>query len=288
VTGYALRDGLALVISVNDAAWETITVRTGDFARVEAATAAELAAVIDRAGIVTATVDRDGRLVLATVSRGATASIELDPVRSTAAEALGLADGPLRVEGSGPLAARLVSQTAAPYALPTGAELSVAIDGQLRRISFKDARPGGTSAEEVASAINDRFPGVARVTRDARVMLQSPTPGAGSSVRVEPGRAGPRTADAAGIIGFSGPAALSEVAEGNPTSARTAQLVSGGRRPALGVENLTGAPIEFLFVTRSAVLRARGSIRISPAEAAHRPLQRLIAEGAVRLTATPR
>jgi hypothetical protein len=56
----------------------------------------------------------------------------------------------------------------------------------------------------------------------------------------------------------------------------------------LGVENLTGAPIEFLFVTRSAVLPARGSIRISPAEAAHRPLQRLIAEGAVRLTATPR
>jgi hypothetical protein len=288
VTGYALRDGQALVISVNDAAWETITFRTGDFARVEAATAAEVAEVVGRAGTVTATVDCDGRLVLATVSRGATASIELDPVRSTAAEALGLADGPLRVEGSGPRAARLVSQAAAPYALPKGAEMSVAIDGQLRRISFKDVTPGGASAEEVASAINERFPGVAGVTRDARVMLQSPTPGAGSSVRVEPGRAGPRTADAAGIIGFSGPAALSEVPGGDPASTRVAQLASGGRRPDLGVENLTGAPIEFLFVTRSAVLPARGSLRISPAEAAHRPLQRLIAEGAVRLTATPR
>jgi hypothetical protein len=287
VRGYALRDGLALVVSVNDAAWETITFRTGDFARIEAATAAEVAEVVRRAGIVTATVDPDGQLVFETVSRGATASIELDPVRSTAAEALGLADGPLRVEGSGPPAARLVSQAAAPYALPKGAEMSLAIDGEQRRISFGKVTPGGTSAEEVASAINDRFPGVARVTRDGHLMLQSPTPGAGSSVRVEPGRAGPRTADAAAIIGFSGAAALSEVAEGAPASARAARVVAGGRRPDLAVENLTGAPIQFLFVTRSAVLPARGSIRISPAEAAHRPLQRLIAEGAVRLTARP-
>ena len=287
MTSYALRDGLVLVLSVNDAAWETITFRAGDVASIGDATAAEVAAVIARAGTVTATVDPDGRLVLATAARGATASIEIDPARSTATEALGLASGPLRVDGSGPPAARLVSQAAAPYALPKGAEMSVALDGQLRRISFKDVTPGGTSAEDVASAINDRFPGVAGVTRDGRVMLQSPTPGAGSSVRVEPGRAGPRTADAAGIIGFSGPAALSEVAGGDLASARAAQLVSSGRRPDLGVENLTGAPIEFLFVTRTAVLPARGSIRISPAEAAHRPLQRLITEGAVRLTATP-
>ena len=50
------------------------------------------------------------------------------------------------------------------------------------------------------------------------------------------------------------------------------------------VHNLTASPIQLVMVTRTLDVPAGGAAALSPAEAAHRPLQRLAESGAVRLT----
>ena len=56
------------------------------------------------------------------------------------------------------------------------------------------------------------------------------------------------------------------------------------RTPHLMVHNLTASPIQLVMVTRTLDVPAGGAAALSPAESAHRPLQRLAASGAVRLT----
>jgi hypothetical protein len=53
--------------------------------------------------------------------------------------------------------------------------------------------------------------------------------------------------------------------------------------PSLVVHNLTASPIQLVMVTRTLNIPGNGSKTLSPAEAAHRPLQRLAESGVVRL-----
>jgi hypothetical protein len=275
---YPLTDGDTLTVSVDGGAWETITFAAGDFGDVAAATAEELAAVLNRSGSLAARADDDGNLVLATASSGGNASLEIDAGRSTAAPALGLSTGQPAAYGAGLQAARLVSLAAAPFPLPKDAELYLVVDGRRRRVSFdKDITANAATADEVVAAIN-RARKIARVARDDRVMLTSPTIGPESSLEIVPGRVDEGHPDAAVVLGFVGGNAFSQ-----PHTAEPATLVCGGQQTGLVVVNLTAAPIELYLAEGPTVLPARGALPIAPGDAGHDALQRLIDQGAVRL-----
>jgi hypothetical protein len=274
---YQVAEGSTLVFSVDDGAWETVVFAAGGADEPAPTTAEELARALNRSGTLAAYADDEGTLVLATASRGAHTSLDLDLARSTAAAALGLAAGWAHARGSGLQAARLVSRVAAPFPLPRGAEMTVVVDERRYRVTFdKQIAPGNASALQVVGAINAKRR-IARVTRDARVVLTSPTVGLGSRLLVEAGR--PEQPDAAAILGFVGAAALSW-----PHPTEPATLVCSGQRAQLRVVNLSASPIEFLLPTGRVVLPPREALPLSPSDVAHGPLQRLIEQGAVRLT----
>lgn len=275
---YRLTDGDTLVFSVDGGAWETATFGAGDVGDLEAATAEELAAVLNRSGTLAARADEDGTLVLATASQGGDVSLDIDVARSTAAPALGLSAGQPTAYGTGLQAARLVSLAAAPYPLPQNAELYLIVDGRRRRVGFdRDVTAGAATADEVVAAIN-RARRIGRVTRDDRVMLVSPTIGPESSLEVQPGRTEEGHPDAAAIIGFVGSNAVSR-----PYTAEPAVMACGGQPSGLVVVNLTAAPVELYLSSGPTTLPARGTVPIAPGDAGHDALQRLIDQGAVRL-----
>jgi hypothetical protein len=275
MTVYRLKEGDTLVASVDEGAWETITFKASDFKNAEAATVEEVAQVIQASGILSARVD-NGNLVLATPTQGGHASLEIDRERSSAAGALGLLSAPARTSGSGLQAARLIVMASEPFSLPKGSEMAVVIDGKKSRITFDKK---ATTAAEVAQAINAKAKGAARASRDGRIILTSPTVGPGSSIEVQSGRTESGDADAAAILGFSGAAALAR-----PHSAEPGEIRCVPASPGLTVTNLTSAPIELHFTTGAMVLPARGAAPLPSGEAANRPLQRLIEQGAVRLS----
>jgi hypothetical protein len=160
--------------------------------------------------------------------------------------------------------------------------MTITVNGRRRRITFeKGITAGKATAAQVAETINAKLAGIARVTRDDRVMLTSPSVGVDSRLQVKPGRVDRGKVDAAAILGFVGAAAISQ-----PYKAEPARLVCSGQRVGLSVVNLTADPIELHFPTGTTVLPARSSLPLSPTEAAHGPLQRLIERGVVRLTSS--
>lgn len=276
---YPLNDGDTLVISIDGGAWETITFAAGDFSDIAATTAEELAAVLNRSDTLAARVDDAGDLILTTASRGGNASLEIDAGRSTAAAALGLSAGQMAAYGTGLQAARLVSLAAAPFPIPNDAEMYLVVDGRRRRVRFdRDVTPAAATADEVVTAIN-RAREIARVARDDRVMLTSPTIGPASSLEIVPGRVDEGHPDAAVVLGFVGGNAFSQ-----PHTAEPATLVCGGQQTGLVIVNLTAAPIELYLASGPTTLPARGALPIAPGDAGHDALQRLIDQGAVRLT----
>lgn len=285
MTAYLLNDGDTLVFSANESDWETVTFKKGDFVDVGAATAEELAQVLNRSGSLDARPDAEGRLVLATAASGGHTLLEVDLQQSTASSALGLAGA--QAHGSGLQAARLISRVSGPktkpYNLPLEAELYLVVDGRRQRLSFNKLLNPQATAAEVVEYINGqaKLKGIASLSRDDRVILTSPTVGAGSSLAVEPGRTDHGKIDAAPILGFTGGAALSQ-----PHITRPAELVCSGRQAGLQIHNLTGSPIELHLPTGSIVLPARGAMPLSPGDIAHSPLQRLIQQGQVRLSKT--
>jgi hypothetical protein len=287
-TTYELRDGMTLVYSVNDAAWRTVTFAAADFADIGAATAKEVAKVLTATGDLRPATDAEGNVVIAparAIGRGS--SLEIDHEKSTAAPALGLSADAPRAEGTGARAARLVSANAEPYAIVAGAELEVTVDGNTKRLALRPITDGAATAAEIATAINAKLPGVATVTRDQHVLISSKKAGPDTHVRVAADPALPEDQNPAFILGFSGERAedkgeAAHARKGEKT--RQARLVASGLRSRLRVWNLGASPVELVMVTRTAVVPAGGSLALSSAEAAHRPLQRLIERGAMRLT----
>jgi hypothetical protein len=276
---YALTGGDTLVFSVDGGAWETITFAAADFADVGAATADELASVLNRSETLAASVDENDCLVLKTASKGGHTSLTIDLARSTAAAALGLAAGQGHAQGAGLESARLVSAHAAPFRLPAGAQMSVVVDGQRRRFTFEtEITPGRATATEVVDVLNAKLKRVARVTRDSRVMLTSPSVGPGSRLEVEGPRPDSGKPDAAAILGFAGAVAVSQ-----PYRAEPARLLCSGQVIGVSLVNLTAGPIELHLTAGPAVLPARGTIPLAAGDAASETLQRLIEQGAVRL-----
>lgn len=274
---YRLEDGATLVVSVDGGAWEPIIFSKADFADVAQATAAEVAKVVDGHDLLQASVDEAGDLIICSATRGSTASLEIDAERSTAAGALGLGGAPAAT-GSGLNPARLIGLATAPFPLPVGAELTVVLDGKRRKVTFsRGITADAATADEVASAINSRLKGLARPTRDDRVMLTSSTCGPDSSIEViGPGDSG--AADAATILGFVGAASVS-----HPYTAEPAVLRAAGPWTGLALANLTATPIE-LHLPAGALWAPPGqAVPIAAEAAAHPALQRLIAQGAVRL-----
>jgi hypothetical protein len=280
MTTYRLRDDDALVFSANGGAWETVTFEGKDFKDPEAATAEELAAVLNRSGTLAAYADADGTLVLATASAGGHTSLEVDVEASSAAAALGLGLGRAAAQGEGVRAARVVSLAAEPFALPTGSEMSVNVDDQRRKVSFDEGiTAGAATAAEVCKVINAKRKKVADVMRDGRVAITSLTVGLKSKVEIEP--APPDKTDAAAILGFIGAAAFDQ-----PYRAEPARLACrGAQAGGLEVHNLTASPIEIHLASGTTVLPARGSVPLAAGDAGNSQLQRFIAQGAVRLAA---
>jgi hypothetical protein len=273
MTGYRLHEGDTLALRVDDGPWQTVVF---DSAHFPAATAddtggievsgADLAAAADALVGIAATVDDDGRVVLATADSGESATLEIDP--GSAAAALGLGAGVVR--GAGPGHARLVGAEAGPYTLPAGAELVVQVDAaKPRTMTFDEDGPEEWTAEQIAASINKQARRkVAAATGDGHVRLASPTQGVGS--RVEVGGA------AAAVLGFTGPAALSD-----PYRAEPARLVCrpGGSTGRVVVQNLTPAPIELHLPTGRQVLPALGRLVVDRDDAL---LRQLAAHGTVR------
>jgi hypothetical protein len=279
---YRLSNGDRLIVSVDETEPEEIVFHSREFDDIAKATPEEVAAVLDRSGALEASVTEEGTVVLATESEGGHTSIDVDLTESTAAPALGLAASASRASGSGPRAARLVSATQEPYRLPAGAQLSLLLDGSRRRISFDDEDTGkDLSAAEAAKAVNAKARRrVAYATRDGRLMLQSPTIGAGSRLEVQPGGGVRGKTDASEALGLVGEATLDE-----PHPAAPAMLELSGRQVELRVSNLTAMPIEMHFPTGIAVLPPHGSLPLTGGEMAHLPLQRLVEEGALAVAA---
>lgn len=276
---YRIADGDTLTFSVNNGAWETITFKADDFQESKAAHAEELVNVLNRSSDLAPSIDEEGSLVLATATSGSHAVLEIDLARSSAAAALGLAGEHTRARGAGLEAARLVSRVAAPFALPLGAEMAVVVDGRRRRIIFdRGITAGKATAAEVVAIINNKQKGIARVSRDNRVMLTSPSVGVHSRLEIEGGRVDEGKIDAAAILGFVGTATVSQ-----PYTAEPARLFCRSQRVGLRVVNLTASPIELHFPTGTVVLPARGSLPLLAGAETHGQVQYLIGQGTVRL-----
>ncbi len=278
---YRLNDEDVLIFSVNGTRWETITFEAKDFTDIHAATAEELVGALNKSGSLAAYVDDQGALVLATAAAGGHTSLDVDLAQSSAAAPLGLASGQEQARGEGLRAARLVSLAAEPFALPLGATMTVVVDGQRRKVSFGDGiTENQATADEVARVINAKKKKIADPSRDGRVILTSTTVGAGSRLAVEPGRGEQGETDASAILGFVGAAAFDQ-----PHRLEPARIICGGQSIGLQVVNLTASPVELYFSASTAVLPAHASLPLAPAEAANPQLQRLIAQGVVRLMA---
>jgi hypothetical protein len=277
MTGYRLREGDTLALRVDDGPWQTVVFDPAHFpgATVDdtggiEVSGADLAAAADALDGVTATVDDDGRVVLATADSGESAILEIDPACAAAA-ALGLGAGV--AHGAGPGHARLVGAAAGPYELPVGAELVVQVDAaKPRTMTFDEDGHEEWTAEQIAASINKQARRkVAAATGDGHVRLASPTQGVGS--RVEVG------GDAAAVLGFTGPAALSDPYRAEPARLVCRPAGSGGR---VVVENLTPAPIELHLPTGRQVLPARGRLVVGRDAADDALLRHLAAHGTVR------
>jgi hypothetical protein len=283
MTGYRLTEGATLVLRIDDGPWQTLVLDaetipqatatgTGELA----ATGADLAEAIGALDGITGGVDADGRLVLSTVDAGETTVLDVDPVASTAAAALGLGPGgTVSARGSGPGSASLTGVHGGPYALPRAASMTVHVDGKARKVSFDEDREQWT-AEDVAARINGQLHRrVARATGDGRVRITSPTQGVGSRLTVT-APAGD-VPDAAAVLGFTG-----EAAHSDPYRTEPARLVCRPAADTAVVENLTSAPIELQLPTGRCVLPARGRLVVARDLAADGLLLRLVAQGTVR------
>jgi len=283
MTTYRLTEGATLVLRVDDGPWQTLVF---DEAKLKAATTdagelqttgEELAETISALDGITGAVDGEGRLVLSTVETGETAVLEVDPVASTAAAALGLGPGgSVTASGLGPGSASLTSVHSGPYALPSKASMTVYVDGKARKVAFGDEEHPPLTAEDIADQINRQLRRqVARATGDGRVRITSPTQGVDSRVSVtEPASGVP---DAAAVLGFTGGAAHSE-----PYRTEPGRLTCKPAAETAVVENLTSAPIELQLPTGRCVLPARGRLVVSRDLAADSLLLRLVAQGTVR------
>ena len=197
--------------------------------------------------------------------------------KSTAAPALGLDSQNRRTNGTGLQGAQLVSPNTEPYAVTRGSELTLVVDGRARQVVFKVGLTWGRAkAEQVVKAINTRKATLARVTRDGRIAITSPSIGEKSQLRVDP--APPGTPDAAGPLGFTGPVGASW-----PHRTEPARLVCAGAASILRLQNLTAGPVELHLPRGTTVLAARGSMALAPDDAGQGTLQRLIQQGIVRL-----
>jgi hypothetical protein len=274
---YAVDKGDTLVFSVDGGAWETVTFKAADLAQPGAATAAELAAAVNRSGSLAAFADGEDQLVLATAGGGADATVEVDLARSSAAAALGLSTQRRSAGGSGLSPARIRSLKAEPFAIPAGAELRLEVDSRSYLVAFtKGISAGKATCAQVCQVVNAKRR-VARPTRDRRVMLVSPTVGPSSRLEVKPGRAG--KPDAAAPLGFVGAAAISW-----PHRSEPAALVCAGRAPGVQAVNLTAGPVELHLAGGTAHLAPGASIRLAGADVASPAVQRLAMQGVVRVT----
>jgi hypothetical protein len=278
VKTYALNDGGTLVLSIDRAPWQTARFDAADFADIRRATAAELVRVLKRIAGLAPAVDGHGDLVLATAAKGPHASLDVDVARSTAAGALGLGDGILSAVGSGLWPAMLETGAAEPFAIPAGAELTVETAGRRRVVRFTTITPGAATAQQVATALNGEFKGIAHRTRAGTVVLRTNAVGPATRLRID--HAARTHPDAAAPLGLVGSAAFNQ-----PYRAEPARLVCRGRRAGLHVVNLTGNQIELHSDQGTTLLPARGSVSVTPNETAQPQLQRLVRDGLLRLAA---
>lgn len=281
MTTYRLQKGDTLVFSVDFAPWQCIRFRRQDFADIAAATADEVAAVIQRDANLDAVVE-NGRLTLVSRSRGSDSRLDIDIPQSSGAAALGIVANPC-VRGRGIPPAQLISRNTQPFSIPDGAELRLAVDGKSRKFVFKRSVVGrNASAEDVAGAMNRGRKTLARPTRDGRVAITSPSIGPESGLRLEPNRIAAGKTDAAPSLGFVGSAAHSQ-----PCSSDSAALVCRGQATGVQAVNMTGRQIELHFTTGTVVLPPRVSMTVTPGQVAHPPLQQLIRSNKVRLESIP-
>src|SRR2546422_441375 len=278
MTTFALADGMTLVISVVDGEWETVTCVARDLDDVGADEVAQGGggpeALRHRAD--ESRSERGSRPRVQYQRRR-----QLDRGRSGRVDGRGCLgaygwSAPRRRGGRDAGSPRQCRHRAVPSGAGGGdatrrgwADVVTAINRTFDRV----ARPAGG-----APSLRARL--VVRTQPGATAAGAPPTP---PSQPGTPGAAAPLTPMPVAPIPAAGTSGTSPAAAAGPT---TAPAGAAPARPGLRVVNLTAAPIQFVMVTRTLVVPAGGSALLSPAEAAHRPLQRLAARGAVQLILT--
>ena len=148
---------------------------------------------------------------------------------------------------------------------------------------------GPSSRGRTVSTVDvDASTAAAALGMSAAPAAPSPAPAAGAARAPAPAspapRVGRRSTPASGSGGSSGTGGSGSGGTGGRSATGGARGAARLRTPHLMVHNLTASPIQLIMVTRTLDVPAGGAAALSPAESAHRPLQRLAASGAVRLT----
>jgi hypothetical protein len=272
---YQLTDGDRLVFSVNQKKWEAVVFEKKDFADIAAATAQEIAKVINNSDEIRAEVDEQENLVIATVEEAGNTTLEIDGIDTS--PGLGLTSGPA-ASGSGLRIAQLVTPQTEPFALAAGSELTLVVDGHRRRIVFNAGfKPLKATADEIAKIVNAKKKKIAYALRNGAIMLRSNRIGAGSELVALP--AADAQKDAAAVLGLTGAAA-----EDAPYPSSPARILCGSTAQGLQAVNLTASPIELHTQEGSVVIPARRSVPLTINDTANTQLQNLIDKGVIKLS----
>ena len=179
VEPFPLADGNDFKISIDDGSTvidRAVPFHPEDFVDITKATSAEVAALLNRElPGVDATVE-EGSIVLTSATAGATSKLTLPA--SPVATALGLS-GP--ATGADPTSAQLTGGTG-PFALVDKDALVIRVDSLPANAVVFTA--GSFTAAQVAAAINNVFPGLAK-TDAGKLKLVSPTVGASSFLSID-------------------------------------------------------------------------------------------------------
>lgn len=211
VEPFALRSGMQLSVSVDDRLPAVMRLRSGDFAQIGAATAAELATALN-GGLTeaTATALANGRLELRSHTRGPDSRLSVDPYQTSLVTLEGAPEGRLAVIADPPDRVRLFYEArdpeaawredAARGALGSDAPAPLPARGEIRFKTLRNGEWSDSRAVGAGAAANCAAPAAARLAGGQILLVWVETAAGGATVlRYSLGTPGSR--DAARLSG---------------------------------------------------------------------------------------
>jgi hypothetical protein len=208
---FPLQPGMQLTITVGAASPVAVSIQARDFVNVAAATAAEVAAVLNAAlaGSMVAAAS-SGRILLNPAPNSTATSIvvtgSLSGTPSAAASADAASTGPVADAApalgfnpdfsfSSGTHATLTSPAAEPFPLRSGMQLTIAVDRTIPvTVVFRTAQfanIGVATAAEAAAAVNAAFAAPVASAQSGRLVLQSSAAGEAAGIRIFSAASGP-------------------------------------------------------------------------------------------------